>query len=92
VLWQNGVVTDLGALPGNNGENSSWAIAINNFGLVVGFSENGAIDPVSGYPEVDAVVWKNGNISNLGTFGVLRVSRPWLTTGGSGRKRVERSG
>src|SRR5271165_4343672 len=68
-LWRNGVVTDLGALPGNNGENSGYAFAINNNGLVAGISENGSTDPATGYPEVNAVVWRNGNIINLGTFG-----------------------
>jgi probable HAF family extracellular repeat protein len=69
VQWQEGVATDLGALPGNSGENSSFALAINNAGLAVGVSENGAIDPLTGYPEADAVVWESGNIINLGTFG-----------------------
>jgi probable HAF family extracellular repeat protein len=67
--WRNGIVRDLGALPGNHGRNSSYAFAINNLGLVVGISENGALDPDTGFPEVNAVVWSNGNIINLGTFG-----------------------
>jgi probable HAF family extracellular repeat protein len=68
-LWRNGVATDLGALPGNNGGNSSYAFTINNSGLAAGISENGSLDPATGYPEVNAVVWKDGNIINLGTFG-----------------------
>jgi probable HAF family extracellular repeat protein len=67
--WNNGHTTDLGALPGNNGGNSSYGFAINSSGLVVGVSENGSLDPATGYPEVNAVVWKDGNIINLGTFG-----------------------
>jgi len=69
LLWRNGTVTDLGALPGNHGGNSSYGFAINNSGLVAGISENGSVDPGTGYPEVDAVVWYNGQIINLGTFG-----------------------
>jgi probable HAF family extracellular repeat protein len=69
VLWRQGHVTDLGALPGNNGGNSSFPAGINNAGLIAGGSENGAIDPTTGYPEVDAVIWKGSNIINLGTFG-----------------------
>ncbi len=69
VLWRQGKVTNLGALPGNSGKNSSFSFAINNAGLVVGISENGATDPATGYPEVDAVIWQDGNIVNLGTFG-----------------------
>ena len=33
-LWQNGVMTDLGVLPG--GDDESWAAAINNLGQIVG--------------------------------------------------------
>ena len=36
---------------------------------MAGISENGATDPATGYPEVNAMVWKDGNIINLGTFG-----------------------
>jgi probable HAF family extracellular repeat protein len=67
--WQDGVLTDLGALPGNNGGNSSYGFAINNSGLIGGISENGSIDPATGYPESNAVVWNRGQIINLGTFG-----------------------
>jgi len=68
-LWRNGVTTDLGALPGNNGGNSAYAFAINQSGLVVGISENGATDPVTGFPSTSPVAWLNGQIFNLGNFG-----------------------
>jgi probable HAF family extracellular repeat protein len=64
--WRNGVLTDLGSLPGGN---NSDANAINNRGLIIGWSENGVIDPLLGIPEVEAVAYKNGGIINLGTFG-----------------------
>jgi probable HAF family extracellular repeat protein len=64
--WQNGVLTDLGALPDVN---SSAAFGVNESGLVAGVSENGSIDPLTGYPEEDAVVWERGRIENLGTLG-----------------------
>jgi probable HAF family extracellular repeat protein len=65
-LWQRSVLTDLGTLPGvtSGGPND-----INDNGVVTGISENGSIDPTTGLPEYDAVVWKNGQIINLGTFG-----------------------
>src|SRR5271166_1471287 len=65
--WRNGHLTDLGALPGAN--NSSYGYAINDAGVMDGLSETGAIDPQTGYPEVHAVVWQNGHITDLGTFG-----------------------
>jgi len=37
---------------------------------MVGVSENGSIDPLTNYPEYDAVLWRPGHrIQNLGTFG-----------------------
>jgi probable HAF family extracellular repeat protein len=64
--WDHGVVTDLGALPGTN---NSGIAGLNAHGTVVGVSENGLVDPVINFPELEAVVWKNGRIIDLGTFG-----------------------
>jgi probable HAF family extracellular repeat protein len=64
--WQNGVVTELGALPGTNSSYAEW---VNASGEVAGNSENGSIDPLLGWPEIRAVVWKGGQIMDLGTFG-----------------------
>ena len=55
--WQDGSLTDLGALPGGY---NSFANSISPNGLVVGYSENGAIDPLLGVPEVNGVLWKDG--------------------------------
>ena len=63
---RNGVLTDLGALPGVNSSLSSW---INSRGWATGLSENGVIDPLTGSPETNAVLWKDGEIINLGTLG-----------------------
>lgn len=63
---KNGALTDLGALPGVN---TSLPFAINDHGLTVGISENGAFDPLTGFPELDPVVWTKSKIINLGTFG-----------------------
>ncbi len=66
--WHDGILTDLGALPGKG--NSSFALSQNTKGQAVGISENGLIDPLTGYPEVVAVIWgKSGHIRNLGTLG-----------------------
>ncbi|HWW16691.1 MAG TPA: hypothetical protein VN310_18670 [Candidatus Dormibacteraeota bacterium] len=64
--WQDGTLTDLGALPGTNG---SIPNAINSSGTVAGISENGVIDLATGFAEYDGVVWQGGQIIDLGTFG-----------------------
>ena len=66
-LWQNGVLTDLTGLPGN--VNGTYADSINSRGRVSGVSGNGAIDPLTGYPQMDAVLWKHGKVIDLGTLG-----------------------
>jgi probable HAF family extracellular repeat protein len=64
--WRKGVLTDLGTLPGGH---NSGAFFINDRGLIVGFSDNGLIDPLTGLPEAPGVLWKDGQIIDLGTFG-----------------------
>ncbi len=64
--WQNGVMTDLGVLPGGASSASNWISASE---LIAGLSENGEIDPlISGFPELRAVLWQNGEITDLGTL------------------------
>ena len=65
--WQNGVMTNLHGLHGN--ANGTYASSINSRGLVSGTSGNGTIDPLTGYPQMDAVLWKDGKITDLGTLG-----------------------
>jgi len=64
--WQNGSLSDSGALPGVNSSFGTW---ITENGLVAGFSGNGEIDPLTGFPEARAVFWNDGRITDLGTFG-----------------------
>ena len=64
---QNGVVTDLGTLPGAG--NCSGANGINANGEIVGNSENGEIDPLTGLNQSRPVRWKDGQIADLGTLG-----------------------
>lgn len=64
--WKKGKLSDLGALPGVN---NSCATHISGNGLIAGESENGAIDPITGWPEVQAVLWKHGLLIDLGTLG-----------------------
>jgi probable HAF family extracellular repeat protein len=63
---QNGVVTDLGVLPGGVSSATSW---ISANGLIAGASQNGETDPLyPGAPEDRAVLWRNGKIIDLGTL------------------------
>lgn len=64
--WQKGTMNDLGALPGVNSSCVNW---VNGRGNAAGLSENGTIDPLTGWPEVGAVVWKDGRVTPLGTLG-----------------------
>jgi probable HAF family extracellular repeat protein len=65
-VWQNDRLTDLGTIPGGLG---SFAFFVSDNGLIAGASENGSIDPVANTPETHAVLWSNGQISDLGTLG-----------------------
>jgi probable HAF family extracellular repeat protein len=60
-LWQEGVMTDLGSL--SIDLPTSQADGINNYGQVVGFSNDAAGDDTSAV----AVLWENGTITDLNT-------------------------
>jgi probable HAF family extracellular repeat protein len=62
--WENGVLTDLGVLPGGCG---SLPNSINSKGMIVGSGD--FIDPMTGRPEIRADLRYQGQIINLGTFG-----------------------
>jgi probable HAF family extracellular repeat protein len=65
--WDGGVVTDLGSLGAP--DDCSVATSINERGEIAGQSENGVVDPLFGANEIRAVVWKDGQITDLGTLG-----------------------
>jgi probable HAF family extracellular repeat protein len=65
--WSHGALRDLGALPGEL--TNSVATSMNAEGIVIGHSENGEIDPLTGTRELRAVLWRDGRIRSLGTFG-----------------------
>jgi probable HAF family extracellular repeat protein len=61
MLWQNGTTTDLGSI----GPAASYATAINDDGVVVGYTASAFGTPLT------AVEWKNGSLIDLGTFGAI---------------------
>jgi len=63
--WRNGVLNDLGALPGDDSSGAFW---ISDSGLVAGSSETVDIDPLFGRRAMHAVLWENGQITDLGTL------------------------
>jgi probable HAF family extracellular repeat protein len=65
-LWAGGSKTDLGALPGGLNSATAW---ISANGLIAGASQNSETDPLDpGFPEDRAVLWRNGEIIDLGTL------------------------
>jgi probable HAF family extracellular repeat protein len=63
--WQNGGKTDLGILPGGRNSQVNW---ISANGVLTGVADNGQMDPLGGIPELHAVLWENGGITDLGTL------------------------
>lgn len=71
--WRNGKVTDLGALPGVN---NSYALEINEHSLIVGVSENGLLDPLTGFPEINGVIWRTVRSRTWARSEEVRASQP----------------
>jgi probable HAF family extracellular repeat protein len=68
VAVRKGVSTDLGALSPAN-VNTSFGASVNANGMIVGASENGQIDLLTGFPEFEAVILGRGSVTDLGNFG-----------------------
>jgi hypothetical protein len=64
---EDGGVSDLPSL--GRPSNCANVMAINDNDESFGTSENGKIDPLLGARETRAVLWKDGQVRNLGTFG-----------------------
>ena len=65
-LWQNGHMSALPTVGGNNGQ----ASAINNRGQVVGFAETANADPTCPpIPSISAVLWTKGQAQSLPLIG-----------------------
>jgi probable HAF family extracellular repeat protein len=71
ILWENGVMKDIGTLGGPDAAPSG----INDRGLITGSSYINFLPNSSGFPTADPFLWENGNMIDLGSLG---------GTGGSG--------
>ena len=87
--WQNGVMTPLDTLGGNNAQGGG----INDRGQIAGFAENNTADPSCPSPQVlqfKPVVWTNGHIQPLPTYpgdpegGVFYINNEGEMVGASG--------
>ena len=87
--WQNGVMTPLDTLGGNNAQGGG----INDQGQIAGFAENSTPDPNCPAPQVlqfKPVVWNNGQIQVLSTYpgdqegGVFWINNKGEMVGASG--------
>jgi len=80
--WENGVLTDLGALSAQ--VNSSGANAINARGWIAGISQSAELDPVTGSPAGHAVLWKDNQPIDLGTLGTgVQSNGGYIDNGGA---------
>ena len=66
VTWDNGVLVNLGVLPGGC---FSLPNAVNAKGVLVGSGDIGLIDPTAGVPEIRADLRYGGMVIDLGTLG-----------------------
>ena len=65
-LWQNGTMQDLGTLGGSG----AFAYFVNEHGQIVGQSYiNSTPNPGTGIPTIDAFLWENGSMRDLGSLG-----------------------
>lgn len=63
---KDGVTLNLGVLPGGT---SAIAYAVNERGTIVGSGQAAGIDPLTGSNLLHGILWKNGEIIDLGTLG-----------------------
>jgi probable HAF family extracellular repeat protein len=65
-FWHDG---HMDLLPGLSEDGCSLPVQINDRSEVIGISQNGVADPLTGFIEDRAVVWRDGQVHDLGTLG-----------------------
>jgi probable HAF family extracellular repeat protein len=63
--WSHGELTELGVLGGGPNSESNW---ISANGLIAGDSQDGLLDPLTGFWEIQAVLWQGNKTIPLGTL------------------------
>jgi len=65
--YQDGVITDLGRVPGGIDSQANW---ISGNGLIAGLGDNGVQDPLAGFPipYLHGLLWDHGIMTDLGTL------------------------
>ena len=63
--WKNGELTDLGVLGGGPNSESNW---ISPNGLIAGDSQDGFLDPLTGFWEIRAALWTQHSLIDIGTL------------------------
>lgn len=63
--WSDGKLTELGVLNGGPNSESNW---ISANGLIAGDSQDGLLDPLTGFWEVQGVLWKGDKTIPVGTL------------------------
>lgn len=69
-LWRHGHATVLPSLPNSDiFDGGSNANGLNDSGIAIGVSAYGEVSPYNGQPYYHAVIWQEGNVSDLGDLG-----------------------
>src|SRR5215468_10497530 len=65
-LWKNGELIDLGVLDAGPNSESNW---LSENGMIAGDSQNGLLDPLTGGWQIRGVLWRDGQIVDMGALG-----------------------